>query len=179
VLPAAGAAGLVDTESPALRSEILRFGELVVIADCYNANPASLDAAVELLSSIPRRGGRIAVLGTMRELGAASEALHRQAAEAVAGQELDLIVATGEFAAAFEPLAAGLGERLLRAEDPVAAYQPLARVLRGDEVVLLKGSRGVALERLLPFLERDFGDLAQCAGDPAEVGGVADQLSGE
>jgi UDP-N-acetylmuramoyl-tripeptide--D-alanyl-D-alanine ligase len=175
----AAVAGLAGAEAPAMRSEFLRYGELTIIADCYNANPASLEAAVDLLASLPRRGGRIAVLGSMRELGGASAALHRQVAAAVAGQDLDLIVATGEFAAAFEPLAAELAERLLQVEDPVAAYGPLAGRLRGGEVILLKGSRGVALERLLPMLERDFGELAVRAGEPGKVGVVADHMSGE
>jgi UDP-N-acetylmuramoyl-tripeptide--D-alanyl-D-alanine ligase len=155
------AAGLARAEAPSLRAEVLRYGELVVIADCYNANPASLEAAVELLASFPRRGGRIAVLGSMRELGETSAALHRRVAEVVAGHDLDLIVATGDFAAAFAPLAATLGDRLLSAEDPLAAYGSLSERMRGEEVVLLKGSRGVALERLLPLLEKDFGLVAE------------------
>lgn len=172
-------AGVALAEAPALRTEVVQYGELVVIADCYNANPASLEAAVELLVSLPRRGGRIAVLGTMREMGETSAELHRRVAGVVAGQELDLIVATGEFAAAFEPWAAGLGERLLRLEDPVEAYEPLAHRLRGGEVILLKGSRGVALERLLPLLERDFGGLAARPEAPGKVGAIVDQIAGE
>src|SRR5690606_40491131 len=65
---------------PKMRGELHRFGDLTVIADCYNANPASVEAAVDLLVSLPRNGARVAVLGTMRELGAASEALHRRTA---------------------------------------------------------------------------------------------------
>lgn len=179
VPPEVAVAGLARAEAPALRAEVLRYGELTVIADCYNANPASLEAAVELLASLPRRGGRIAVLGSMRELGPTSAVLHRRVAEVVAAQELDLIVATGDFAEAFAPLAEGLGERLLSAEDPLAAYASLSRRLRGGEVVLLKGSRGVALERLLPLLEKDFGALASPVGAPGGVGVIADRISGE
>jgi UDP-N-acetylmuramoyl-tripeptide--D-alanyl-D-alanine ligase len=179
VPPEVAVAGLARAEAPALRAEVLRYGELTVIADCYNANPASLEAAVELLASLPRRGGRIAVMGSMRELGPTSAVLHRRVAEVVAAQELDLIVATGDFAEAFAPLAEGLGERLLSAEDPLAAYASLSRRLRGGEVVLLKGSRGVALERLLPLLEKDFGALASPVGVPGGVGVIADRISGE
>jgi len=132
----------------------------VVIADCYNANPASVEAALELLESMPRRGGRIAVLGTMRELGGASEPLHRRVAERAAAADVDLVVATGEFVAAFEQLVERMGARLIREEDPVAAYDVLEPRLRGDEMVLLKASRGVALERLLPRLEARFGGAA-------------------
>ncbi|MFW5947474.1 MAG: hypothetical protein ACOCUW_03180, partial [Gemmatimonadota bacterium] len=72
--------------------------------------------------------------------------------------DLDLIVATGLFVPAFEPLAAALGDRLVLAPDPVDAAAPLLDRLTGGEVVLLKGSRGVALERLLPPLEERFGE---------------------
>src|SRR5690606_6858478 len=102
---AAAVAALERLEPARLRSELYRYGELVVIADCYNANPASVEAALELLESMPRRGGRVAVLGTMRELGGASEALHRRAAERAAAADLDLVVATGEFVSAFDHLA--------------------------------------------------------------------------
>jgi UDP-N-acetylmuramoyl-tripeptide--D-alanyl-D-alanine ligase len=147
-------------EPPKLRAELHRYGDLVVIADCYNANPASTAAALELLESMPRRGGRVAVLGTMRELGEASAQLHRRTAERAAAADLDLVVATGEFVPAFEHLATRMGPRLIREEDPLAAYEALERRLAGDEVILLKASRGVALERLLPRLEARFGSVA-------------------
>ncbi len=158
---------LESLEPSRLRSELYRYGELVVIADCYNANPASVEAALELLESMPRRGGRVAVLGTMRELGSASERLHRRVAERAAAADLDLVVATGEFVPAFEHLAERMGARLIREEEPLAAYDALEPRLRGGEVVLLKASRGVALERLLPRLEARFGAAAAGAGAAA------------
>lgn len=163
----AAVAALERLEPAKLRSELHRYGELVVIADCYNANPASVEAALELLESMPRRGGRVAVLGTMRELGGASDALHRRVAERAAAADLDLVVATGEFVRAFEHLAGQMGARLVREEDPLAAYAVLEPRLRGDEVVLLKGSRGVELERLLPRLEARFGAAAAAASAEA------------
>jgi UDP-N-acetylmuramoyl-tripeptide--D-alanyl-D-alanine ligase len=153
------AAALAELEAPKLRSEIKRIGGLLVIADCYNANPASVVAAVDLLASMPRRGGRVAVLGSMLELGPGSGELHRELADVVASQDFDVIVATGEFAGAFGPHRTALGPRLIEAADALAAWEPLANVLRGDEVVLLKGSRGVALERLLPRLEEKWGSF--------------------
>ena len=93
----------------------------------------------------------------MLELGDRSEALHRRSAEMLASADVDRIVATGLFVPAFEPLASELGDRLIAEPDPEAAFDPMAGVMTGDEVVLLKGSRGVALERLLPRLEARFG----------------------
>ncbi len=156
----AASAALAALAPQKLRSEIVRFGDLRVIADCYNSNPGSLEAAVDLLLALPRGAGRIAVLGTMRELGAEGARLHAEAARAIARAEVDLIVATGDFTTAFEPLAGELGSRLVVEADPVASFDRFVDRLTGREVVLLKGSRGVALERLLPRFEERFGGAA-------------------
>lgn len=159
-VPAADAiAGIEALQPPKMRTEIHRIGDLVVIADCYNANPASVSAAVDLLASMPRRGGRVAVLGSMLELGQGSAAIHRELADEVAALDLDVIVATGDFAEAFESHRGALGSRLIAVHDPLEAWEPLADVMDGSEVVLLKGSRGVSLERLLPRLEDKWGSL--------------------
>lgn len=152
--------GLESVARAKLRGEWHRFGELRVLADCYNSNPPSVAAAVELLSSLPADGHKVAVLGTMRELGAAADALHARAAADVVerlGRGVDLVVATGSFVEAFTPYAERLGPRLVISRDPVAAYDAVADRLDGTEMVLLKASRGEALERWLPLLERDFG----------------------
>jgi UDP-N-acetylmuramoyl-tripeptide--D-alanyl-D-alanine ligase len=155
--PRDAVAALESMPAPKMRGEVHRIGGLTVIADCYNANPASLSAAVDTLVHMPRGGGRVVVVGSMLELGATSDALHRASARAIADADVDLVVATGLFVDAFQPLAATLGERLVLADDADGAFEPMADRLGGDEVVLLKGSRGVALERLIPRLEERFG----------------------
>jgi UDP-N-acetylmuramoyl-tripeptide--D-alanyl-D-alanine ligase len=154
------ARGIGAMSSPKMRNEWRRVGTVGVLADCYNSNPPSLRAAVELLASIPANGGaKIAVVGTMRELGDHAEELHREAAATIAGlvgSGIDRVVATGDFVAAFQPLRQQLGDRLVAAEDPMQAYDELRPLLKGDETILLKGSRGVALERIIPLIERDF-----------------------
>ena len=159
VPPAAAAAKLSGLEPPKMRSEIRRIGNMTVIVDCYNANPASVVAAVDMLVSMPRRGGRVAVLGSMLELGPRSGELHQEIADNVAAQDIDVVVATGQFADAFGPHRAALGSRLITAADPLSAGESLLGLLRGDELVLLKGSRGVALERLLPRFEERWGSF--------------------
>lgn len=152
--------GIEAVPAPTLRGEWRRFGELRVLADCYNSNPPSAAAALELIAEIPAAGRKVAVLGTMRELGDTAADLHRETAEVAAGRVgdgLDLLVATGAFVQAFGDLAGTLGDRLVRCEDPVAAYDAVAASFAGNEMVLLKGSRGEELERWLPLLERDFG----------------------
>ena len=153
------ARGIGAMSSPKMRNEWRRVGTVGVLADCYNSNPPSLRAAVELLASIPSDGAKVAVVGTMRELGDHADELHREAAATIAGlvgNGIDRVVATGDFVAAFADLRERLGDRLVAAEDPIQAYEELRPRLRGDETILLKGSRGVALERIIPLIERDF-----------------------
>jgi UDP-N-acetylmuramoyl-tripeptide--D-alanyl-D-alanine ligase len=154
VTPDAAFAQLGALKPAKMRGEVHEYGGIKVIVDCYNSNPASLSAAVDLLASMPHHGPRVAIVGSMLELGSGSEDLHRKAAAEIAAQRFDIIVATGEFVAAFEPHARALGDRLITSKDPLDAFVPLAKRLSGDELILLKGSRGVALERLLrPFEE--------------------------
>lgn len=159
--PATAVEALMALEPPKLRAEVRRLGALTLLVDCYNANPASMAAALDTLMALPPGGGRVAVVGSMLELGRDSERLHRETARTIAGAGLDLVVATGLFVEGFEPFAEELGDRLIRAEDVLDAAEPLLERLRGDEVVLLKGSRGVALERLIPRLEERWADPHQ------------------
>jgi UDP-N-acetylmuramoyl-tripeptide--D-alanyl-D-alanine ligase len=155
------AASIARMPAPKMRNEWRKVGTLNVLADCYNANPPSTRAALELLASIPSGGEKVAVIGTMRELGDHAESLHRSvldAALAKLGSGIDRLVATGDFVAALGERNGD--ERVIAAEDPIEAYDRLRPALKGDETILLKGSRGVALERLIPLLENDF------AGDP-------------
>src|SRR5439155_49982 len=105
-----------------------------------------------------RRRTRTVVAGTASEAdvrpegGDASDRLHAAAAREIAALEPALIGAVGAFVPAFEPLSGALGARLVTASDAAALGPKLAAALRGDEIVLLKASRGVALERVLPFL---------------------------
>jgi UDP-N-acetylmuramoyl-tripeptide--D-alanyl-D-alanine ligase len=137
---------------PGGRGELMHVGSLTILNDCYNANPQSFRAAIETAAAL--RGGRclVFVAGTMRELGADSEALHADIAAALVRLKPDVLAVVGEFVPAVEPYASSLGERLLRAPDPLALAPALAARLSGDEVVVLKASRGVAMERIIPAL---------------------------
>jgi UDP-N-acetylmuramoyl-tripeptide--D-alanyl-D-alanine ligase len=92
------------------------------------------------------------VAGTMRELGPAAARLHAGVAADLVALDPDLLAAVGEFVPALAPYADRLGDRLITAPDPAALGPELARRLHGGELVVLKASRGVALERILPFL---------------------------
>jgi UDP-N-acetylmuramoyl-tripeptide--D-alanyl-D-alanine ligase len=151
-----------------MRGEIKQIGGLTLILDCYNANPQSLRAALDLLVDIEPGRPKVAVLGTMLELGARSRELHTVGLEEAATLGLDLLVATGEFSRA-EADAGSAGSRgaastILSVADPLEAYEELRERLAGDEVLLMKASRGVALERLIPLFESDFGESAASSG---------------
>ena len=150
---AAAAAALERFSIPGGRGELLQEGGLTILNDCYNANPQSFRAAIATASAL--RGDRrlVFVAGTMRELGEDAPALHREIAEALVDLHPELIAAVGDFVPALEPYAGALRHRLVTAPDPIALAPLLAERLRGDEIVVLKASRGVALERILPALK--------------------------
>ncbi len=134
------------------RNRRLQLGGLTVLDETYNASPEAVLAALDLLAA--KYGRRFAVLGTMLELGEQSEALHRRVAERALERGLDglVVVAAGAEAAVMAEAAAGL-PRLAVVETPEQAAAALAQWLAPGDVLLLKASRGVALERLLPLLE--------------------------
>jgi UDP-N-acetylmuramoyl-tripeptide--D-alanyl-D-alanine ligase len=137
---------------PGGRGELLQVGGLTILNDCYNANPQSFRAAIATAKSLRQGRPLVFVAGTMRELGPKSTELHTRVAYELVGLGPDLLAAVGEFVPALEPYVEQLGERLVSASDPLALAPLLSERLRGDEVVVLKASRGVALERILPAL---------------------------
>ena len=154
--PAVAGAALEGVAPKGLRGEIRRVGDLSVVLDCYNANPQSVKAALDLLEVRSVGSRKVVVLGSMLELGRQSDSLHRSVFQDALRRNIDVIVATGAFADV--PVDASDPSRVVvRESDPRAAYALLREHLEGNETVLLKGSRGVALERLLPMLEVDFG----------------------
>ena len=146
------AAALADLVMPGGRCEVIRHGDLLILNDTYNANPESLSASLE--TAVDLRGDRpfVAVLGSMLELGDASGRLHREAAEAVLRARPGLIGATGEFIAAFREAGAEPGPDFMISDDVMELGRAIKHRMRGDELVLLKASRGVRLERIIPSL---------------------------
>jgi UDP-N-acetylmuramoyl-tripeptide--D-alanyl-D-alanine ligase len=138
---------------PEGRGELLQEGELTILNDCYNANPQSFRAAIATAAALRGTRRLVFVAGTMRELGDDSPALHQEIAEALVDLHPELLAAVGDFVPALEPYAGALRHRLVTAPDPMALAPVLAQHLRGDELVVLKASRGVALERILPALK--------------------------
>jgi UDP-N-acetylmuramoyl-tripeptide--D-alanyl-D-alanine ligase len=140
-------------EVPGGRNRRLLMGGVNVLDETYNASPEAVLAALQLLAESPG-GRRYAVLGTMLELGDRSLELHGQVARRAKELELDglVVVDGGAEGDAMVEAAQGL-PLLIRVSHPQEAAETLLRWLAAGDVLLLKGSRGVALETLLPLLK--------------------------
>jgi UDP-N-acetylmuramoyl-tripeptide--D-alanyl-D-alanine ligase len=120
------------------RGERLELGEgIVLVNDCYNANPVSMRAALDHLASI-EGARRIAVLGEMAELGPGAAAYHREVGAHARGEGIDLLIGVGEPAREYDP------DELVG--DPAEAAELLAAQLEPGDAILVKGSRSAGLE---------------------------------
>ena len=137
---------------PGGRARRLSVNGVSLLDETYNASPEAMLASLELLKQQPG-GCRYAVVGTMLELGDQSLNLHRQVGEKAAALGLDglVVVAADPEASAVMQGAAGLS-KLVCVATPEEAAQPLKQWLRPGDHLLLKASRGIALERLIPLL---------------------------
>ena len=95
----------------------------------------------------------------MLELGSASDELHRDVLAEALERNIDLVVATGAFGAAAEQLGQVGSNSVIASDAWSDAYPEMRARLKGDEIVLLKASRGVALEGIVALLESDFSDI--------------------
>ena len=155
-VPASAVArGLSRYEPLGLRGALRRIGRLTVLADCYNANPDSFRAAIAQARELLPGRRRAVFAGSMLELGSREARAHREIGDEMRAAGFDVIAATGLFCDA--PFEGVRTRALIRAEDPEAAMEPFADALKGDEVVLVKGSRGARLERVIDALEARFG----------------------
>ncbi len=145
------AAGIASMPAPSMRMAWETIGRAVVLNDAYNANPPSMRAAFELVSAVGDGRPRVAVLGTMLELGAETDRLHREIARAALSGTFDVVAGVGLFADALAAEGAG-DARVVTAPDADALWPLLEPRLAPDSLILLKGSRGMRLERLVPHL---------------------------
>jgi UDP-N-acetylmuramoyl-tripeptide--D-alanyl-D-alanine ligase len=144
------AEGIAAMPQPKMRVAWEQVGNVTLINDAYNANPGSTRAAIELLQGAGTGRQRVIVLGTMRELGAASAQCHADIAGLALASGADIVAGIGEFAPALERQKEG--ERVITATDVEDLWPQLESRLQRDAIILLKASRGVQLERLVPHL---------------------------
>ena len=144
----AAAAALATLSAGDKRGEILNIAGATVINDCYNSNPKALDSMVRSLAQMPAQR-RIVVAGEMLELGPTGEVLHRAAGEHMARHGIDFVLGVRGLARAIVEGAKEAGGRAEFVATPEEAGAWLKRNVRAGDVVLLKASRGVRLERAL------------------------------
>ena len=150
------AAGLATGWSAPHRVQLVRLGSVTLVDDTYNASPRSVVAALELLAGLPGRRG--AVLGEMLELGDASDEGHRVVGEAAA-RMVDWLVVVGAGASGIAEGAQAAGmdpASILRVRDADVALEAIPPRLRDGDVVLVKASRGMALDRVVDGLRREL-----------------------
>ncbi len=143
------AAGIQAMPVPRMRTAWEIIGKATLINDAYNANPGSTRAAIELLETVGAGRQRVMVLGTMRELGDASDRCHDEIVRLALASSADVIAGIGEYVKAFER--AGPRDARVVAVHTVPELWPnLVPRLKPDAVILLKASRGVQLEQIIP-----------------------------
>lgn len=146
--PSEAVSALASLAPPDKRGQVVKVGNITVINDCYNSNPKALDAMAAALAGIPAKR-RIVVAGEMLELGPQGEELHRLAGRHVAEKKTDLLLGVRGMARQMVEAAKAAGIRAEFVETPEEAGDWLAGHTRDGDVVLLKASRGVKLERAL------------------------------
>ena len=139
---------LATLSPPDKRGQVLKLGNITVINDCSNSNPKALQAMVGALASM-KAARRVVVAGEMLELGPAGEQMHRAAGQHIAAKKIDVLVGVRGLAQAMVDGARHAGAEATFAATPEEAGEWLARETRDGDVVLLKASRGVKLEKAL------------------------------
>lgn len=148
---ASAAEGMARMPVPSMRGVWETLGDAALINDAYNANPPSMRAALDLLARVGQGRQRVAILGTMRELGAQAEAQHLEVARAAIASPADVIAGVGEFAHALAVVAPN-DPRVVATREFDELWPRLQPRLERNAVILLKASRGMRLERLVPHL---------------------------
>lgn len=148
--PQEAADALGDAELPPLRMQVLDHRGVKILLDAYNAAPPSMIAAIETLAEMPASGRRLAVIGEMKELGEHTEEAHRQIGRAIGKAGLDEVLFVGEPMKFAMDEAAGVKSVWAANADPARAFVESAK--EGD-VLLIKGSRALALERAVEGVE--------------------------
>ncbi len=143
---------------PAGRAQRVRIGEFTLIDDSYNANPASVDAAIDSLSLV-KQGRRIFVLGDMLELGDASARLHRRIVRRMVDGKIDMLLTVGKKTrqAAGEVKNEGTNMMIVACEDSESAGDALVSLLQSGDTVWIKASRDLRLEKIVERVRSSHG----------------------
>ena len=139
-----------------MRFELHDLDGITIINDAYNANPVSTVSSLETFDAVQAPGRRVAVLGDMLELGWYSTGGHRAVGAAVASSRCDVLVTVGRIASAIADGArdGGFTGKIVNLESPDQAAVYLKDHLSRGDIVLLKASRALKLERIIEQLKK-------------------------
>ena len=154
------------------RGEVVKFEEgFTVINDSYNSSPTALNALAELLAATPGFARRILAAGEMRELGESAPELHRECGRHVAGlRKIDWIIGVQGPAEEFVKAAVAAGHPADYAkffQNSAEAAEFLAKFIHSGDLLLLKGSRGVKMEKILEAIDARHGREAHSGSQPS------------
>jgi len=161
-LSAADFAKAVKTQPPvSMRAELLQVGNLTVLNDCYNANPASVKNALDILANLDsdRKRRLVFICGDMAELGTQTEGLHAQIGPSIAKAGVKLLMTVGKYAKVAAEAAKASAEYGLKAkcfDDTLSACNNLKDSIKDYDIILVKGSRTAKLEMAVEKLKRLF-----------------------
>ena len=147
-------AGLADFEQTGMRQKVVHARGVDVIEDCYNANPDSMKAALAMFREYPCKR-RFALLGDMLELGDISRAAHEEVGRQAVENKVDYLVTYGEQARRIAVVAAAKGLPTLHADTYAQAAETLLNKMQPGDALLVKASRGMALEKVLEIFYKE------------------------
>lgn len=159
------AAGLQQVKLPPMRLERVQMGDMIVINDAYNANPSSMRVALSVMDGIATPGRKVLILGDMRELGEQSTRCHQALGQEAGRSTAQIILAVGAYARVVADGAtttAGTTKRIYSFPTVEAASEKIAALLDAGDIILLKASRGMKLEKLMEPIRAAAGSVTPC-----------------
>lgn len=149
------ARGLETFSPPKMRLQPVQLTDLLIINDAYNASPSSMEAAFQVLADVAGERRAVAVLGEMKELGAESARLHREVGRSLSRRRVALLVTVEQGGNQIAEGAAAAGmptEAIIHIPSVEAAIARVPALIRPNDVVLVKGSRALEMERIVSAL---------------------------
>lgn len=142
--------GMANLEATSMRLQLIEKEDILIINDCYNASPDSMKSSLDVLNNY-QKGRKVAILGTMKELGTESETAH-EAVGRYAKDKVDFLMVAGEYTDCFKK---GYADKnILVYETMEELKEKLADVIQKDDIILVKASRGMKFENIVQQLEK-------------------------
>lgn len=154
------AGGIKTVKAASMRTETIRVGDVTVLADCYNANPASMKNALGILSNmkISGSGRKVFICGDMEELGSESNRLHEELGRDICDTDIDLVITIGELSGISAQIAKQNSDIEIKTfKDAISACNNLEKIIEDSDIVLVKGSRSAKLELTIETIKQLFG----------------------